>query len=408
VTTTAVRSVGRSDRPIQPVRKVRVAQVVTKLAAGAGGITLRGASALDPERYETAIFAAEAGPLSEAAEDGGIEVIALRHMAGGRGIYPWGDARAYRELRAHLAGGEFDIVHTHSAKAGALGRLAARSIGTRAVIHSFHGFPFHSFQPLPVRSALLAIERRLARTTDYFLADGTVTAAEAVRLDLAPPDRIRAITSPIDADVPFLTRLRRTEARRALGIPEQAQVIGTVARLDAQKAPLDMVRAFARLARPDAHMVWLGDGGLRRQTERLVERQGLGDRFHLLGSRSDAPTLLPAFDVFVMPSLYEGLPCAVVEAMRCGIPVVATAVNSVPEIVLSGKTGLLAKPGDPESLARALAYLLDHPDEAGTMAVRARAHVGERFTAAVLGGDLMEVYDLVLRLTPGTSDQGRD
>jgi len=175
------------------------------------------------------------------------------------------------------------------------------------------------------------------------------------------------------------------------------QAIGTTARLDAQKAPLDMVTAFAALGRRDVHMVWIGDGNLRTKTERLIERKGIRDRFSLLGNRTDVSSLLPAFDVFAMSSLYEGLPCAVAEAMAFGIPVVATAVNSVPEIVLAGRTGLLATPGDPASLARALAYMLDHRSEAARMAKAARANIGRRFRPDVYGRDLAEAYELALQ-----------
>jgi glycosyltransferase involved in cell wall biosynthesis len=264
------------------------------------------------------------------------------------------------------------------------------------VVHTFHGFPFHEFQPVPVRSALVAIERRLARITDYFLTDGTMVAAEAVRLKLAPPDRIRAIASPIDDGLPVVSPESRARARSLLGLPETAKVVGTAARLQTQKSPLDMVKAIVRLARPDVYMVWIGDGELRSATERLAARNGIRDRFLLLGNRTDVGDLLPGFDVFAMSSLFEGLPCAVVEAMACGIPVVATAVNSVPEIVVPGRTGLVARPGDPASLSRALAYVLDHPDEAARLAAAAREHIGDRFSAEALGRDLGEVYELAL------------
>ena len=158
-----------------------------------------------------------------------------------------------------------------------------------------------------------------------------------------------------------------------------------------------MVEAIAALGRPDVHMVWIGDGGLRGRTERLIKRRGLSGRFLLLGERADVPELLPALDVFAMSSLYEGLPCAVVEAMMVGIPVVATAVNSVPEIVISGRTGLLARPGDPASLSCALAYLLDNPGEGRRMAQAARAHIGDGFRPEVLARDLMESYAVALR-----------
>jgi glycosyltransferase involved in cell wall biosynthesis len=378
-----------------PARLLRVAQVVTKFTAGAGGIALEGARALDPERYRVSILAAEGGSLTAQAREAGLDVIDLRHMA--PDLSPSADARGLRELTARLVAGRFDVVHTHSAKAGALGRMAARRAGVPAVVHTLHGFPFHRFQSRPRRAAYLAAERRLAGLTDYFLASGSEVAAEAVRVKIAPPDRIRAFaTVPIGEQVLAATGENRRRARRLLGLPRDATVVGTAARLDAQKAPLDMVRAFAALERDDVYMAWLGDGELRPQTERLIKRHGLGDRFLLLGHRTGVHELLPAFDVFAMSSLYEGLPCAVVEAMLCGVPVVATAVNAVPEIVISGKTGLLARPGDPASLRRALAHLIDRPDEGRRMAAAARAQLGGRFGPDALGRDFAEVYDLVM------------
>jgi glycosyltransferase involved in cell wall biosynthesis len=382
-----------------PVRPLRVAQIVTRFFAGAGGITLRGALALDPDRYSTTILAAEGGSLIDRAEEAGLRVIRLREMAPGRRIYPWLDVRGLRELTSCLAAEQFDLVHTHSSRAGALGRMAAHRVGVTPIVHSFHGFPFHEYQSPVLRGALVAIERRLARITDYFLTDGTMVAAEAVRLKIAPPDRIRAIASPVDDGIQLVSEDSRRRARAELGIPWGAKVVGTAARLDPQKSPADMVSAIAALQRPDVYMVWIGDGGLRAKTERLIERKGMRDRFLLLGDRTDVARLLPAFDVFALSSRHEGLPCALVEAMSCGVPVVATAVNSVPEIVIPGKTGLLARPGDPRSLSRALTYLLDHPAESARMAEAARAHIGDRFLPKELGQDLMQVYEIALGLT---------
>ena len=392
----ALRQTARRAARAAPGRRVRVAQIVTKFTAGAGGITLRGALALDPDRYESTIFAAGGGWFSRRAEEAGIKVVELRHMSPALSLRE--DVLGLRELVARLRGGGFDVVHTHSAKAGALGRVAARRVGVPVVVHSFHGFPFHEFQSPLRRRSYLALERRLARITDYFITDGTVVAAHAVRLGLAPPERVRAIASPIDDDVGRVSERARAQARLRLGVPAAARVIGTVARLDGQKSPLDMVEAFAALGRDDVYMVWIGDGELRGRTEALIERKGLQDRFLLLGNRADVAQLLPGLDVFALSSLYEGLPCAVVEAMMCGVPVVATAVNSVPEIVIAGRTGLLARPGDPASLSRALRHALDHRDEAARWALAARAHIGDRFRPEVLGRDLAECYESAARL----------
>ena len=394
---TAAVATLRDTRRRVDTRPIRVAHINANFWAGSGGITLREALAVDGERYANTILAPADGSLFERAEDAGIGVVRLQQMGGGRRVYPWADLEALRELTRHLRAGKFDLVHTHAGRAGALGRVAARRVGVPAIVHTFHGFPFNEFQSPLMRGALRTVERRLARITDYFLTDGAVVAAEAVRLKLAPPDRIRALISPIDA-VPRRSESARQEARHTLGLPDNARVIGTTARLAVQKSPLDLVRAVAALERRDVYVVWLGDGELRAKTERLIRKEGLEDRFLLPGARDDARRLLPAFDVFVMSSLWEGLSCSVVEAMTCGIPVVSTAVNSITDVIVPGKTGLLARPADPASLGRALAYMLDHPDDAARMAEAARLQIGEQFRTDLLGRELAEVYELALRL----------
>lgn len=374
--------------------RVRVAQVITRFIAGSGGITLRGALALDPDRYSVTILAAEGGALFDEAEAAGLQVVRLRHMS--PVLRPLEDLRGIRELSEHLGRGAYDIVHTHCSKAGGIGRIAARRVGVPAIVHSIHLFPFHRYQSAARRRAYLAIERHLAKFTDHFVTDGTEVAAEAIRLKIARPDRIRAIASPVETDIPPVSAARREEARRRMAIADDVKVVGTVARLDPQKAPQDMVAAVEAMARPGVVWVWVGDGELRPRVERLISKKGLAGRILLMGDRSDVSALLPGFDVFAIPSLYEGLPCAVVEAMTCGIPVAATAVNSVPEVVIPGKTGLLVRPTDPASMARAVGYLLDHPEEGERMALAARALLGDRFRGEALGRDLDEIYGLVL------------
>jgi glycosyltransferase involved in cell wall biosynthesis len=376
--------------------RIRIAVAVTKLTAGAGGVALRGALALDPDLFDPSILAADGGSLFPQAERTGLEVIRLRHMD--PDVSPVTDFRGVRELEAILRGGRFDLVHTHSAKAGALGRIAARRVGVRAIIHTFHGFPFHAFQSPARRRTYIAAERRLGLITDQFLAVGAGVAAEAVRLGVAPPDRIRVIGSAIEPGIDVANDANRASARRLLGVPMDVPVIGSVGRLDYQKAPQDLVAAVASLGRADVHAVWIGGGPWAERVAHLAARRGLGNRFVLAGEREDVPALLPAFDVFAMSSLYEGVPCALVEAMACGIPAVATAVNAVCDVVVPGVTGLLARAGDPNSLARAISFLLDHPDRSRRMAVAARAYLGDRFHPATLGRDLTDVYSAALEL----------
>jgi glycosyltransferase involved in cell wall biosynthesis len=372
----------------------RVAVVVTRFIAGAGGVALRGALALDPNEYSVTIFSAPGGSLLAEAEQAGFKVVRLKHMR--PELSPREDASALRELQEELGSGDFDVVHTHSSKAGALGRFAAHRVGVPAIVHTFHGFPFHDFQFGPLRAAYIAIERQLGRITDQFLAVGGAVAAQAISLRIAPTERVRTIASAIQLDIPPVSPSTRAAARRLMGLPESAKVVGTVGRLAAQKAPQDLVAAIESMGRPDVYCVWVGDGPLRVDVTRLIERRKLTKQFLLLGERSDVAALLPGFDIFALASHYEGLPCSVVEAMTCGVPVAATAVNAVPEVVVPGRTGLLVPPGAPALLGRAMAYLMDHPAEGARMALAARVHLGNRFHPEVLGRDLSETYELAL------------
>jgi glycosyltransferase involved in cell wall biosynthesis len=375
--------------------RIRVAQVVTRFVAGAGGVALRGAEALDPRRYDVAIVAAPDGGLLVDAERDGFEVIRVPDLV--PEIDPGSDARALRQLCTILTEGTFDVVHTHSAKAGALGRLAAHLTHVPAVVHTFHGFPFHEFQSPWRRWTYVEIERRLAAITDRFLAVGSAVAAEAVRRRIAPVDRIRVVDSAISDEVVPRSAAARFRARGLLGVPPGMQVVGAVGRLDEQKAPRDFVAAFARIERDDVLGVWVGDGPLRPVVERDIRDRGLEDRIVLLGHRRDVPDLLPGFDVFALSSLYEGVPCAVVEAMRCGVPVVATAVNGVHEVVVPGRSGLLVPPRDPRALARALGALLEDPAEGARLAAIAQRQLEGHFATRDLGQDLMETYEVALR-----------
>jgi glycosyltransferase involved in cell wall biosynthesis len=300
--------------------------------------------------------------------------------------------RAVRELTRCLVADRPDVVHTHSAKAGAVGRLAARRAGVTWVVHTYHGFPFHEFQRPWTRYAYVAAERALCRRTDRVLAVGSAVAVEAIRRGVASPGQLRTINVAIDSMTLTRTPESRRRARALLGIPDQAPVVGTVGRLDYQKAPETFFAAFAALRHRSAVAVWAGDGLLRRTVEGLLVRLGIADRVLLLGERTDVPAILPAFDVFAMSSRYEGVPCAIVEAMTAGIPVIATAVNAVADVVVPGETGLLVPPQRPTALAAAIDAVLDDPVSAQRRAARASNWLGERFGADGLGAVLDDVY----------------
>jgi glycosyltransferase involved in cell wall biosynthesis len=370
-------------------KRLRVAQVITRFTAGAGGVALRGVLALDPDRFEV-VFVTGSGSLTEQARAAGFEVVVVPRLRSE--IAPFDERRALADLRACLRAGGFDTVHTHSAKAGVLGRIAAHQVGCGRIVHTYHGFPFHNFQSPLRRAAYVRIERKVATFTDAFLAVGSAVAAEAIRRRIALPDRIRTIGVGVETAVPVPEAWARAEARRLLGVPPGMRVVGTVGRLDFQKAPEDFVAALAHLGRGDVFGVWIGDGPLRKRTEKLAASRGLAGRMLFTGERSDVSALLPGLDVFAMASRYEGLPCALVEAMVAARPVVATTVNAVPDIVVAGETGLLVPPGSPELLSRAIGHLLASPAEAARLAAAGRARLSADLAPAALGTVLTGIY----------------
>jgi glycosyltransferase involved in cell wall biosynthesis len=360
-------------------------------------LALRGAKVLDPQAATVTVIAGSGQRLLEEAEAAGLEVIvepALRAP-----IAPASDALALRHLERLFSSRRFDLVHTHCAKAGAIGRTAASRVGAERIIHTYHGFPFHQFQSKARQQVYLSIERRLGRCTDLALCVGAGVAAEAVRRRLIAPERIRTIGVAVDGAAVVAASMSatrpeaRSRARMSLGLPLDSTVVGAVGRLTYQKAPEDFLAAIQASGRPDVVGVWIGSGELADQ----VRRRALaipGTRIVLAGERTDVLDVLPAFDVFALPSRYEGLPTAIVEAMICGVPVIATAVNAVPDLVIQGETGLMVPPGRPDLLAAAIRYMLDAPAVARRMAIAARAHVGDRYSESALRDALTAAYEL--------------
>jgi glycosyltransferase involved in cell wall biosynthesis len=380
-----------SSRP----RRLRIVTVITRLEGGAGQHAVRGLQALDRGEFEPMIIAGSSGRLADQAAASGIEVRVVDGLR--ETIAPGSDLRAVRWLTAMLADFAPDVVHTHCAKAGAIGRLAARRAGAPRIVHTYHGLPFNEFQSPLRKAAYVAIERHLGRITDLGLCVGTGVAVEAIRRRLLPPDRVVTIGVPIDGDtrtprqVPQAADpVARERARSRLGVRAGSVVVGAVGRLTYQKAPEHFVTALAGLGRPGVTGVWLGDGELADRVSQLA--RSAGQDIIWAGDRADVAELLPGFDVFALPSRYEGVPTAIAEAMACGVPVVATAVNAVGDLVEPGVTGLLVPPGRPALLAKAIADLLDSPARAAALAEAARSRIGPRYSAQALGETLAAAY----------------
>jgi glycosyltransferase involved in cell wall biosynthesis len=390
--------VPRTFLPPQPdPARVKVLHVITRFFGGSGGNTLLSAAGMDQERYATWIAGGAGGPMWADARDAGVQTVELPHLK--ENIAPLSDLLTLVDLVRLMRRERFAVVHTHCAKAGLLGRLAARLARTPVVVHTFHAFAANDVTSAWRRWSYLFLERRVRRLADSYVAVSPRVGREAVERRLSPPGRITVVPSAVQlADIPHGAE---PAVRTELGIADGVPIVGTVGRFCRQKAPLDFVRmaAIVGRARPDVAFVMVGDATLESapfEQQARDEAARLGVEIVFTGFRTDAPRIAAAFDVFVISSLYEGLGRALTEAMASGRPVVATAVNGVPDLVAPGATGLLGRPADPLSLAECVLWLLAHPEAARLMGAQGRSRVVAAFAPERMCEQLDALYSELL------------
>jgi glycosyltransferase involved in cell wall biosynthesis len=286
-----------------------------------------------------------------------------------------------------------EIVHTHLAKAGALGRFAARRAGVPLIIHTYHGHVLEGYFSTPMSRALLAAERRLARLSDALIAVSDAVRDDLMALRVGRPEQWRVIPVGLNLDGLLHDDPDQANARRALRLPDSGPVVAIVGRLAPIKDHRTFLAAAAMIAheRADVTFVVAGDGASRRELEASARRL-LGERCRFVGWVMDLPRLYAAVDVIVLTSQNEGTPVALIEAGAAGKPVVSTRVGGVPDVVLHGRTGLLASAGDVSAIAKLVLRVLGNRDEAAAMGAAAREWVRSRFVLDRLVDDLADLY----------------
>ena len=358
-----------------------VLHVITRLIiGGAQENTLFTATLLDPARYRLEIACGpqtgSEGSLIEEARAQGIPLTIMPDLF--RQVSPLHDVKALIALSRFMRQGGFAIVHTHSSKAGILGRLAARLAGVPVIVHTVHGWSFHDYMLPATRRFYIRLERWMASFTNAIIVVARNDIEKGLRAGIGHRKQYHLIRSAIPLDEFDPKRADRGLIRRELGLALNAPVIGTVGRLTAQKNPLDWIRVAARIARsrPGAHFLIVGDGPMRPQVEALIDQEGLTGQVILAGLRRDGPQLLAAMDIFMLASMWEGLPRTIPEAQAMSLPVVANRADGTIEAIQDGLSGYLCQPGDLEGMAARVITLIDHP--------ALRAEMGQRGRSAAL------------------------
>jgi glycosyltransferase involved in cell wall biosynthesis len=373
------------------MNRTKVVHIITKLdLGGAQQNTLFTVAHLARSRYDPVLISGTNGLLVEDAKKlDDVKVYLLTELV--REIRPIKDLIALFKIRNILKELKKDnvkkeseinsqiIVHTHSVKAGVLGRWAAYMAGVKIIISSIHGFSFNDYQPSLVRAFYIYLEKLTSIITTKFVAVSNADIEKGIRNKLFTKDKVRLIRSGIDISRFMNKNHNRLRKRKELGIDVEIPVVAMIACFKPQKSPLDFVKVAKIISDeiPDASFLIVGDGVIRSKIENMIEKISMEDKIILLGWRRDIPEILSCIDILVLTSLWEGLPRVFPQAMASGIPVVATEVDGAPEAIKNGVTGFLLQPRDIEGMAERIIYLIRNPDRAREMGEEGRKLVGE-------------------------------
>jgi glycosyltransferase involved in cell wall biosynthesis len=375
-------------------RRLKVAHIITRLElGGAQQNTLYCCSHHDPKKYEVVLVCGESGYLDEEARKltncKTYFLPELKHP-----IRPWWDVKAFAKLVFILEEERVDLVHTHSSKAGILGRWAAHQAGIPYIVHTVHGWGFFPGQFFITRWIYQTLERWTAVITNRMITVSEDNKREGLSLGIGREEQYRVIHSGIEPASYRLPLFSASRARRKLKTHGKPCVL-VLANFKKQKSPMEVVKVAEILKKsmPSVLFLWAGDGPLYEKVCEEIKERKLEGNFVLLGWREDIAELLAASDALLLTSLHEGLPRVVLEAMAAGKPVVATAVNGIPEAVEEGVTGYLHNPHDREGMAGSLFKILSSKALAKKMGLKGRKALKGTFIIGNMLEEIEKLYD---------------
>jgi glycosyltransferase involved in cell wall biosynthesis len=371
-----------TGRPMQEKTaepRLRILHVTATTTGGVGLLILFLVKHMDPRAFDLAVAFGRGYLLDRSFDEAGVTVhtLSTSRRIGIRSILK-GTFEVYRILSR----GHYDIVQSHTSVGGVIGRLAGWAARTPVVLWTVHGLGAHPGHPAWKRLLLRSVESVLDWFTNHYVAVSEDLREQGMCAGIYRADKVTVIPNGLQLDhVPSVFDV--SAKRRDLGIPAGCPVIGTVTRLEPQKANEVFLQAVARVIGRVPNLVTLiaGDGPERKKLEELAAQLGLTERVSFLGWRADAVELLGALDVFCMSSRWEGCPMVLLEAMAMRRPVVATDIGGVREIVINEETGLLVALDDPEALANAVLHLLGDDAKRERFGEAGRRRVKERFSA---------------------------
>lgn len=353
--------------------------------------------------FEPAVVCGGDGWLVDRAREAGAKVFQARNLSPARTFRGFSELWALRELKTIIRPGSYAVVHGNSTRAGFLARMVAHQARIPVVLFTAHGFFFEEAMKGLRRRAYIAAERLAARWSDAIITVSHADRAAALRVGLCPAEKLVTIRNGLDPDQILRLPQRRDEA--ATG-ERSGPLVGTLANLYPTKGLDHLVTAMVAVRKeaPAARLVVVGDGPERPRLEALVRARGLDQSVSFPGAMSDPWRLLSSLDVFVLSSVKEGLPFALIEAMAAGLPIVTTRVGGIPEVLVDGQSALLVPPGDPTALSQGICRLVQNPQVAAALGAEARqAFLRNGLTAEAMVAATASLYRrfLATKRSPG-------
>src|SRR5437773_5033977 len=319
----------------------------------------------------------------------------------GRAINPLCDLIAFVKVYRLIRKGKYHIVHTHSSKAGVLGRIAAWLAGTPLIVHTLHSLVFHEYQPWIANFTWRTVKKICAPLTHHFISVSSIISEKAVAVGIARREKFTTIYSGMELDWFLKAKVDPGKVRREFGIPEDSPVVGKIARLFPLKGHDELMDAAPEIVRcvPTVRFFLIGDGMLQEHLKKRAETLGILGNFVFAGliDRERIPEMIAAMDIVVHTSLREGLARVLLQVFEMGKPCVSFDLDGAPEVVIPDQTGFLIKPGDSTGLAAAVRRLLEEPELRRRMGEAGRQRVDPDFRAEVMVQQISEVYEMLLK-----------
>ena len=383
---------------------IRVLHIITRMiVGGAQENTLLSVVGLDamPEYAVDFISGTDKGKegelLSQARET--TNLIVLPEM--GRSINPFSDLVAFWKLYKLIKKGRYHIVHTHSSKAGVLGRLAAWLARTPIIVHTLHSLVFHDYQPWIVNRSWWLAKKICAPVTDFYISVSEIIVKKAIAAGIAEPERFRTIYSGMELDWFLNAKFDADAIKREFAIPLDAPVVGKIARLFPLKGHDQLMDAAPEIVKrvPNVRFFLIGDGQLLEHLQGRARKYGILENFIFAGliDRTRIPEMISAMDVVVHTSLREGLARVLPQSLAMGKPCVSFDIDGAREVVINDYTGYLVEAFDSVGLAEAVARLLEDEELRKTMGENGRKHVDPNFRTEKMVADISEVYQMLLK-----------